>query len=81
MREMAPRLDQALSRRLLGEAGIQPGQLKLTMYSLQGPLWGAVATFLQSNLAAVGIEATVARPICNSCTISAACWRAISGGR
>lgn len=61
MREMAPRFDQALSRRLLQEAGIQPGQLKLTMYSFQGPLWGAVATFLQSNLAAAGIETTVAQ--------------------
>jgi peptide/nickel transport system substrate-binding protein len=61
MRELAPRHDPAAARRLLAEAGIQPGQLKLTMYSFQGALWGAVATFLQANLAAVGIEATIAQ--------------------
>jgi peptide/nickel transport system substrate-binding protein len=61
MRDMAPKYDVAAARRLLAEAGVQPGQLKLTMYSFQGPLWGAVATFIQANLAAVGIEATIAQ--------------------
>jgi peptide/nickel transport system substrate-binding protein len=61
MRELAPRHDPAAARRLLAEAGVQPGQLKLTMYSFQGALWGAVATFLQANLAAVGIETTIAQ--------------------
>lgn len=61
MRDLAPRHDPALARRLLAEAGVQPGQLRLRLYSFQGSLWGAVATFLQANLAAVGIEATVAQ--------------------
>lgn len=61
MRDLAPKHDPALARRLLAEAGLQPGQLKLTLYSFQGPLWGAVATFVQANLAAVGIEAQVAQ--------------------
>ncbi|NGM18838.1 ABC transporter substrate-binding protein [Roseomonas stagni] len=61
IREMAPKYDVAQARALLAEAGVQPGQLKLTLYSFQGSLWGAVATFIQANLAAVGIEATVAQ--------------------
>lgn len=61
MRTLAPAYDPARARALLAEAGLQPGQLKLTMYSFQGSLWGAVATFLQANLAAVGIEANVAQ--------------------
>ena len=60
-RERAPAHDPARARALLAEAGVQPGQLKLTLYSFQGSLWGAVATFIQANLAAVGIEATVAQ--------------------
>jgi peptide/nickel transport system substrate-binding protein len=61
MREMAPKFDQARARQLLAEAGVRPGQLRLTLYSFQGPLWGAVATFIQANLAAVGIETQVAQ--------------------
>ena len=59
IRDLAPKYDPARSRQLLAEAGVQPGSLKLTMYTFQGSLWGSVATFLQANLAAVGIVATV----------------------
>lgn len=61
MRTAAPGHDPARARALLAEAGIQPGQLRFTMYSFQGSLWGSVATFLQSNLAAVGIQTTIAQ--------------------
>jgi peptide/nickel transport system substrate-binding protein len=61
MKTMAPGHDPARARALLAEAGVQPGQLRLTMYSFQGSLWGSVATFIQANLAAVGIQATIAQ--------------------
>lgn len=61
IRDLAPKYDVARARALLAEAGVQPGQIKLTLYSFQGSLWGAVATFIQANLAAVGIEANVAQ--------------------
>jgi peptide/nickel transport system substrate-binding protein len=59
IRDLAPKYDPARARALLAEAGVAPGSLKLVMYTFQGSLWGSVATFLQANLAAVGIEATI----------------------
>ena len=48
-----------MSKKLLAEAGIKPGSLDLTLYSFQGSLWGAVATFVQANLADVGINVKI----------------------
>ncbi|GBQ92725.1 ABC transporter substrate-binding protein [Gluconobacter albidus] len=59
MRDLAPRFDPARSVALLSEAGFGPGALHITLYTFEGTFWATVATFLQSNLAAVGIEATI----------------------
>ncbi|MCO5732224.1 ABC transporter substrate-binding protein [Rhizobium sp. SSA_523] len=59
MKEMAPKYDPDLAKSLLSEAGIDPSSLNLKLYSFQGPLWGAVATFVQANLADIGITATI----------------------
>ncbi len=56
IRDAAPKFDPALSRRLLAEAGVKPGSINLPLYTFQGALWGAVATFIQANLADVGIN-------------------------
>lgn len=57
----APAYDQALARRLLAEAGYAPGTLSLDLITFTGSLWTTVATFLQANLAAVGIGVTIAQ--------------------
>ena len=59
MKDLAPKYDPALAKKLLAEAGIDPAKLQLKLYSFQGPLWGAVATFVQANLADIGINATI----------------------
>lgn len=59
MKELAPTYDPELARQLLEEAQVDPSSLNLTLYSFQGPLWGAVATFVQANLADIGINATI----------------------
>jgi peptide/nickel transport system substrate-binding protein len=51
--------DPGRAKRLLAEAGYKPGQLKFTLYTFQGSLWRSVATFIQGNLADVGITVTV----------------------
>lgn len=61
MQEEAPKYDPDLAKSLLAEAGVDPASLNLTLYSFQGPLWGAVATFVQANLADIGINATIAQ--------------------
>lgn len=61
MEELAPTYDPDMARSLLAEAGVDPSSLDLTLYSFQGPLWGAVATFVQANLADIGINATIAQ--------------------
>lgn len=58
---MAPDYDPDRARALLAEAGVDPADLNLTLYSFQGSLWGQVATFLQANLADIGVEATIAQ--------------------
>lgn len=52
-------LDRDKARRLLAEAGYRPGQLQLTLYGFQGAVWTSVATFLQANFAAVGIDVRI----------------------
>lgn len=59
IRDLAPKYDPPLARRLLAEAGTRPGSLTLPLYTFQGALWGAVATFVQANLADVGINVTI----------------------
>jgi len=61
MKTNAPKYDPALARKMLQEAGVKPGDLKFTLYSFQGSLWGAMATLIKSNLADVGIEVTIAQ--------------------
>ncbi len=61
MQELAPSYDPELAKSLLAEAGVDPASLDFTLYSFQGPLWGAVATFVQANLADIGINATIAQ--------------------
>ncbi len=59
MKDLSPKYDPALSKRLLAEASVRPGQLTLPLYTFQGALWGAVATFVQANLADVGINVRI----------------------
>jgi len=59
LRDLAPHFDPARSRTLLNEAGFVPGALQITLYTFEGTFWAAVATFLQANLAAVGIDARI----------------------
>lgn len=54
--DMAFNYDPDRARELLSEAGYEPGQLTLPLYSFQGSLWGDVGTFIQANLADVGIN-------------------------
>ncbi|TKT74342.1 ABC transporter substrate-binding protein [Aquamicrobium sp. LC103] len=61
IKDEAPTYDPDLARSLLAEAGVDPASLNFTLYSFQGPLWGAVATFVQANLADIGINATIAQ--------------------
>jgi peptide/nickel transport system substrate-binding protein len=56
IKDTAPKYDPALAKRLLAEAGVRPGTISLPLYTFQGALWGAVATFIQANLADVGIN-------------------------
>ncbi|MCB0113025.1 MAG: ABC transporter substrate-binding protein [Caldilineaceae bacterium] len=55
--DLAFTYDPDRSRELLAEAGVEPGELNLTLYSFQGSLWGSIGTFVQANLADVGINA------------------------
>ena len=59
--DMAPDYDPDKARAMLAEAGVDPADLHLNLYSFQGQLWGAIATFVQANLADIGINATVAQ--------------------
>jgi peptide/nickel transport system substrate-binding protein len=59
VKDLAPKYDPALAKKLLAEAGVDPAKLQVKLYSFQGPLWGAVATFVQANLADIGINATI----------------------
>jgi len=59
IKDMAPAYDPELAKKLLSEASVDPSTINLKLYSFQGPLWGAVATFVQANLADIGITATI----------------------
>lgn len=59
--DMAPDYDPDKARAMLAEAGVDPASLGLTLYSFQGQLWGAIATFVQANLADIGINVTIAQ--------------------
>jgi peptide/nickel transport system substrate-binding protein len=61
MEEIAPSYDPERARELLAEAGVDPADLDLTLYSFQGQLWGALSTFVQANLADIGIDVTIAQ--------------------
>jgi peptide/nickel transport system substrate-binding protein len=59
LKDLAPKYDPDLAKKLLKEAGVDPSSLNIKLYSFQGPLWGAVATFVQANLADIGVTATI----------------------
>jgi peptide/nickel transport system substrate-binding protein len=59
IKDMAFQHDPAKAKQLLAAAGYKPGDLNFTLYTFQGSLWASVATFLQANLADVGINVTV----------------------
>ena len=61
VKDLSPKYDPELSKKLLAEAGYKPGDLNLKLYSFQGSLWGDVATFVQANLAAVGVNVEIAQ--------------------
>lgn len=59
--ELHPKYDPERARELLEEAGVDPSALNLTLYSFQGALWGQVATFIQANLAEIGVAVEIAQ--------------------
>ena len=61
VKDEAPTYDPALAKKLLADAGVDPSKLNFTLYTFQGSLWGAVATFIQANLADIGINLTIAQ--------------------
>ncbi|HWL58410.1 MAG TPA: ABC transporter substrate-binding protein [Paracoccus sp. (in: a-proteobacteria)] len=60
--ELAPTYDPEKAKTLLAEAGVSPEALNTTLYSFGGALWGAVATFVQANLADIGVKVTIEQP-------------------
>ncbi|WP_323769774.1 ABC transporter substrate-binding protein [Antarctobacter sp.] len=61
VKDMAPTYDPEGAKALLQEAGVDPADLSVKLYSFQGALWGAVATFVQANLADIGVEVEIAQ--------------------
>ena len=59
--DLAPKYDPEGAVALLEEAGVDPADLSVTLYSFQGALWGAVATFVQANLADIGVDVEIAQ--------------------
>lgn len=59
IKDLALNYDPEASKKLLAEAGVDASTIQLKLYSFQGPLWAAVATFVQANLADIGINATI----------------------
>jgi peptide/nickel transport system substrate-binding protein len=55
----APAHDPARAQALLAQAGYAPGQIALDLITFTGTLWTTVATFLQANLAEVGIRVAI----------------------
>ena len=58
---LAPNYDPKGAKALLAEAGVEPSDLNVKLYSFQGALWGAVATFVQANLADIGVDVDIAQ--------------------
>ncbi len=61
MKEMAPTYDPEKAKAMLAEAGVDPSELSTKLYSFQGQLWGAIATFVQANLADIGVNVEIAQ--------------------
>ncbi|MDG2407259.1 MAG: ABC transporter substrate-binding protein, partial [Paracoccaceae bacterium] len=61
MKDSAPKYDPEKAKELLVEAGVDPADLSAKLYSFQGSLWGAVATFVQANLADIGVDIEIAQ--------------------
>jgi peptide/nickel transport system substrate-binding protein len=61
VKDLAPKYDPEVAKALLTEAGIDPADLNIKLYSFQGSLWGAVATFVQANLADIGVNVEIAQ--------------------
>ena len=61
VKDLAPKYDPEVAKALLTEAGIDPADLNIKLYSFQGSLWGAVATFIQANLADIGVNVEIAQ--------------------
>ena len=61
VKDLAPKFDPEVAKALLAEAGIDPADLNIKLYSFQGSLWGAVATFIQANLADIGVNVEIAQ--------------------
>lgn len=59
--DLAPSYDPEAAKALLAEAGVDPSDLTVKLYSFQGSLWGAVATFVQANLADIGVNVEIAQ--------------------
>ncbi len=51
--------DPDRARAILRAAGYAPGALSFDIYTFPGDFWAIVATFLQANFAAVGVEARI----------------------
>ncbi|MCT4372746.1 ABC transporter substrate-binding protein [Yangia mangrovi] len=61
VKDLAPKYDPEGAKALLEEAGVDPADLSVKLYSFQGALWGAVATFVQANLAEIGVDVEIAQ--------------------
>lgn len=61
VKDLAPQYDPEGAKALLKEAGVDPADLSVKLYSFQGALWGAVATFVQANLADIGVKVEIAQ--------------------
>ncbi|WP_343504295.1 ABC transporter substrate-binding protein [Alloyangia pacifica] len=61
VKDLAPQYDPDGAKALLEEAGVDPADLSVKLYSFQGALWGAVATFVQANLAEIGVNVEIAQ--------------------
>jgi len=59
--DLAPQYDPEGAKALLAEAGVDPSDLSVKLYSFQGALWRAVATFVQANLADIGVNVEIAQ--------------------
>ena len=59
MRATAFHHDPPRARDLLRQAGLSPHTFRFTIYTFDGSFWATVATFVQANLADVGIDVAI----------------------